>query len=122
MSEYGTTTRARTARKQHRCDGDYRGEGHIIAPGHRYLRHVAFPNSDVNGSDRPWVLRECIACAEDRDAHAGALVGGACATFCHGDTPCALPSRHDGDHSCRRCASRDDAVRAGGSTGTKAVA
>lgn len=103
MNEYGTTTQARTARKRHRCDEASWTGLHFIEPGHRYLRFVAFPGSDANGSDRPWVLRQCIACAEDRDGHEGSLIGGACTTFCHGDTPCALPSRHDGDHSCRRC-------------------
>jgi hypothetical protein len=98
-----TAIKAVTARKRHQCDtAQY--ERHVIAPGHRYLRHVAFPGDDVNGSDRPWVLRECVACVEDRDAHAGSLIGGACATFCCGDTPCALPFKHDVDHSCRRCA------------------
>jgi hypothetical protein len=106
-----TTVKGVTARKRHRCDESSWVGIHFIAPGHRYLRHVAFPDDDVNGSNRPWVLRICIACAEDRDGHAGALLGGACTTFCCGDVPCALPFEHDGDHSCRRCA--DNLVRAG---------
>ena len=98
-----TTVKGVTARKRHRCDESWGGDVHFIEPGQRYLRHVAFPGDDVNGSDRPWVLRQCVACAEDRDS-AGFLVADACTTFCHGDVPCALPFRHDGDHSCRRCA------------------
>jgi hypothetical protein len=97
-----TTVKAVTARKRHRCDESW-GDIHFIAPGHRYLRHVAFPGDDVNGSDQPWVLRQCVACAEDREYAAGMLTAGACSTFCHGMTPCALPLKHDGDHSCRRC-------------------
>lgn len=98
-----TTVKGVTARKRHRCDESW-GDVHFIEPGHRYLRHVAFPGDDVNGGDRPWVLRVCIACAEDRDAHAGLLVAGACTTFCCGDVPCALPFKHAGDrHSCMRC-------------------
>ena len=105
-----TTVKGVTARKRHRCDESW-GDVHFIEPGHRYLRHVAFPGDDVNGGDQPWVLRQCIACAEDRDGHAGALIGGACTGFCCGDVPCALLFKHDGDHSCRRCAS--EAPRAG---------
>lgn len=99
-----TTVKGVTARKRHRCDSAW-PEHHIIAPGHRYLRHVAFPDDDVNGSDQPWVLRQCIACAEDSYSPTGFLVGGACTTFCCALVPCALPFKHDGDrHSCRRCA------------------
>lgn len=102
-----TTAKGVTARKPHLCDTchwdtNLRGT-HTIAPGHRYLRHVAFPDGDINASDHPVVHTECVACAEDRDSHAGALVGGACTTFCHGDVPCALPLKHGGDHSCRCC-------------------
>jgi hypothetical protein len=100
-----TTVKGVTARKRHRCDESSSTWGgiHFIEPGHRYLRHVAFPDDDVNGSDRPWVLRECIACAEERDSPMGHLLGGACTTFCCAMVPCALPFKHDGDHSCRRC-------------------
>lgn len=98
-----TTVKGVTARKRHRCDEASWTGLHFIEPGHRYLRHVAFPGDDVNGSDRPWVLRQCIACAENRGRD-GTLIGGACAGFCCGDVPCALPLKHDSDHSCRRCA------------------
>jgi hypothetical protein len=54
--------------------------------------------------DRPYSLKECVACACERDDSAGLLVAEACATFCHGTLPCALPFKHDGDHSCRKCA------------------
>lgn len=97
-----TTVKAVTARKQHRCDTVW-GEVHLIQPRHRYLRHVAFPDDDVNGSDRPWVLRECVACVEEREGCA-MFTAGACSMFCHGTTPCALPFKHNGDHSCLRCA------------------
>jgi hypothetical protein len=103
MTEYGTTVKAVTARKRHRCDAGYY-EVHIIAPGHRYLRHTVFPSHDVAGSDRPYNMTECVDCADSRDDTAGTRIAGACSTFCCGETSCALPLRHDGDHSCRRCA------------------
>jgi hypothetical protein len=99
-----TTVKGITARKQHRCDESSWTGLHFIAPGHRYLRHVAFPDDDVNGSDQPWVLRQCVACVGERDDTATTLTAGACAMWCCGDVPCARPLRHDGDHSCRRCA------------------
>lgn len=94
-----TTTKARTARKAHRCDDCRR---RAIAPGHRYLRHVLFPG-DINTSGKPWTSIECVACAADRDDTAPLLAAGACATYCCGDLPCARPFGHDLDHSCRRC-------------------
>ena len=100
-----TTVKAVTARKRPPCDTDYRGGVHFIAPGHLYLRHTAFPGDDVNPTDRPWTLTECVVCAEAR-ASAGLLVTGACTTFCCGDVPCALPVEHAGEHSCLRCAAR----------------
>lgn len=103
MSEYGTATKAVTARNRHRCDAGYY-EVHIIARGHRYLRHTVFPSHDVAGSDRPYNVTECVSCVEEREYAAGTLTAGACSQFCHGETPCALPLKHDGDHSCRRCA------------------
>lgn len=95
-----TTVQARTARKAHQCAV---GRHAAIAPGHRYLRHIAFPSADGNESGRVQVIAECVACACERDDHAGLLDADACSTFCHGDVPCALPHKHDGDHSCRRC-------------------
>lgn len=102
-----TIVRAVTARIPHLCTGCYwdsslRGIP-TIAPGHRYLRHVTFPDEDVNLSRRPVALAECVACACDREPSAGLLVAGACATFCCGDVPCARPFPHDGEHACRRC-------------------
>lgn len=101
-----TAIKAITARIPHLCDGCHWTPGlrglPTIAPGHRYLRHVVFPNDLTNQSDRPFTNTECVACAENRDS-AGLLVAGACATFCHGEVPCARPLRHDGDHSCLRC-------------------
>jgi hypothetical protein len=102
-----TTVKSVTARIPHRCDGCHWSPGRrgvpTIAPGHRYLRHVAFPGDDVNQTDRPISNIECVACACGRESSAGLLVAGACSTFCCGDVPCALPFEHDGDHSCRRC-------------------
>jgi hypothetical protein len=108
VADPNTTTRARTARRPHLCDSCHwtpslRGVA-TIAPGHRYLLHTAFPDGMVNTSDRPYSLKECVACACERDDSAGLLVAEACASFCHGTLPCALPLKHDGDHSCRRCA------------------
>lgn len=105
-----TTVLARTARKPHSCDGCHwtpslRGKA-TIAPGHRYLRHVAFPGDEVNqDSDQPYTNTECIACAEARGAtELSRGLALACCTYCCGDVPCALLVRHEGDHSCRRCA------------------
>lgn len=102
-----TTVKALTARLPHLCDGCHwapslRGVP-TIAPGHRYLRHVAFPGDEVNQSDRPFSNTECVACACERDSSAGLLVAGACSEFCCVMVPCARPFRHDGDHSCRLC-------------------
>lgn len=102
-----TTVKARTARIARYCDvchwtPSLRGVA-TIAPGHRYLRHVTFPGADGNESGRVITNTECIACLDDRETHGGVLIAGACATFCHGDVPCALPFKHGGDHSCRRC-------------------
>lgn len=114
MSDNTYTTKALTARVPHVCESchhwetDLRGKGTIL-PGHRYLRHTVFPNDETNQSGRPYSINECVACAEERDS-AGLLVAGACTTFCHGTVPCALPVKHDGDHSCRQCAADLTAV------------
>lgn len=102
MSEYGTTAKAVTARKRRLCDAGYR-EVHVIAPGHRYLRHTVFPSHDVAGSDRPYNVTECASCVERREYEEAPELN-ACSTWCCGDLPCALPVKHGGDHSCRRCA------------------
>lgn len=103
------TVQARTARVAHMCSTcDWHTDPNgtpAIQPGHRYLIHVVFPGQDGHEEGtRPWRAKECIACACNREDTAGLLVAGSCATYCHGTTPCALPHRHDGDHSCRRCA------------------
>lgn len=113
MSDNTHATKAVTARIPHLCDSCHwtpslRGVATIL-PGHRYLRHTVFPNDETNQSHRPYSINECVACAEERDS-AGLLVAGACSTFCHGTVPCALPRRHDGDHSCRRCINTPVAV------------
>lgn len=102
-----TTVQARTARKPRRCGNcqwshALRGVD-TIAPGHRYLRHVAFPGDEANGADTPWVIAECVACACDREPSNGLLMVNACSTFCCGDVPCAKPFNHKDGHSCRRC-------------------
>lgn len=107
-ADSATTTRGRTARIAHLCDNCHwapslRGQP-TIAPGHRYLLHTAFPNSETNQSNRPYSLKECMACLSERDDTAPVLIADACSTFCCGDVPCARPFKHDGDHSCRRCA------------------
>lgn len=103
-----TTTKARTARIPHLCDGCHwvpslRGVP-TIAPGHRYLLHAVFPDGVNVVSDRPYTLKECVACLGERDDTAPLLAAGACSTFCCGEVPCARPHKHDGGHSCRRCA------------------
>jgi hypothetical protein len=102
-----TAVRARTARKAHLCEGCHwtpslRGKPTIL-PGHRYLLHTAFPGDDVNQGNRPRSMKECVRCAVARESTAGVLEANACSTFCHGETPCARPLRHDGWHSCRDC-------------------
>lgn len=108
-----TAVKALTARIPHLCDSCHwtpsLRDVPTILPGHRYLRHVCFPDDVENETGRPVVLVECVACAEERDS-AGLLVAGACSTFCHGTVPCARPLRHDGDHSCRRCTNDPAAV------------
>lgn len=107
MSDNATAVKALTARIPHKCDSCHWTAGlrgvPTILPGHRYLRHTVFPNDETNQSDRPYSINECVACAEERDSTAGLLVAGACTTFCHGEVPCALPVKHDGDHLCRCC-------------------
>lgn len=100
------TVKAVTARIPRACDSCYScgRRGPVIIPGHRYLRHVTFPNIDTNQSSHPIVHTECVACACERDPALGTLDAGACATSCCGDTPCAMPFKHDGGHSCLRCA------------------
>ena len=102
-TEYGTTVKARTARKPHNCE-DRRlcnGTGAIQA-GDRYLRWVAFPGSDVNGGDKPYEMKVCTPCTLTVDP-GRAVDLGICARYCHGVEPCALPFKHPGDCRCHRC-------------------
>ena len=106
MSE---TVKARTARKPHLCEGCHwtpslRGKP-TIAPGHRYLLHTAFPGHDVLAVNKPFSVKECVACAEATGSTERSRgIALACVTVCCGDIPCALLHKHDGGHSCRRCA------------------
>lgn len=54
------TARTVVARKPFTCETDRCDTE--IQPGEAYVRHVAFPGSDVNGGTTPWVLRICVAC------------------------------------------------------------
>jgi hypothetical protein len=77
----------------------------VIQPGHRYLRHVGFPGDDGVGGERPWVLRQCITCASEKDDFTPVQFG-ACGSFCHGTTPCSLPfvpGAMNHECSCRVC-------------------
>jgi hypothetical protein len=59
------TESIRTARKDRPC-GTYPCPRYIKA-GQRYRRHVAFPGDDGHEEGaRPWVIDECVACAESR--------------------------------------------------------
>ncbi len=49
----------RRARKRRRCDDYPPTPACWINPGDLYLRAVAFPDGDVNTSDKPWVLNIC---------------------------------------------------------------
>ena len=98
------TVVARTARKPHPCedchwDASLRGTA-TIAAGHRYLIHTAYPGGEIETAT-PYRLKQCVrhAVATSRDH-----LTGACLSHCCGDNPCARPDRHDGDHSCHRCA------------------
>jgi hypothetical protein len=57
----------------------------------------------------PVVHRECIQCAGQHDESSPRLTAGACASYCHGVEPCALPftkgapSHGGADHKCHRC-------------------
>lgn len=101
-----TAIKARTARIAHLCERcNYTNrDTPSIAPGHRYLRHTAFPDGgEVNATHRPFSVTECVACLSDRDPDGPLLTADACATYCCALTPCARPLRHDGDHECRQC-------------------
>ena len=104
-----TATSIRTARIPHPCDSCHwtpslRGVATIL-PGHRYLIHTAFPgDAGHEEGQRPAALKECVACAADRTGDDPIILAVACGAYCCALTPCALPVRHGGEHSCRRCA------------------
>lgn len=52
-----------TARKTHLCEDRPCGSGGVIAAGDDYVRAVAFPGSDANNGDQPWVMKLCVSCA-----------------------------------------------------------
>lgn len=93
------TVKARTARTGHLCENC---GWKSILPRHRYLLHTGFPSDDYVSSEAPYSVKECVACAIDRDYGADLGPLAACGTYCCGETPCAQPVGHDGDHSCRR--------------------
>jgi hypothetical protein len=106
-------TKAFTARKAHDCANCRQlGEGRgTIAPGHRYLKHTAFPGNEFMQIDAPESMKECAACAIRRDWGTHVVTLAACQTYCCGTTPCALPPVPGApahDHSCRECAGRPD--------------
>lgn len=110
-----STTRAVTARVAHYCctcqPRATKRDAPVILPGHRHLRHVAFPGDEAVGGDRPWVLRECATCAIARD-DVNAVLHGICGADCHGVSPCVLPVAGGTGHDCvcRDCLA-DDAAR-----------
>lgn len=53
------------ARKVTACHG-YRCAA-LIRVGEDYVRAVAFPGHDANGTERPWVMKLCIGCATEFD-------------------------------------------------------
>jgi hypothetical protein len=120
-----STFKGVTARAAHYCSGCQMhatlDETPAIQPGHRYLRHVGFPGDDGVSGERPWVLRECIACAGEREESDPLIIARACGTYCHGTTPCALPFQPAGvqehQHACRECVRyRGDLVLTGNET------
>jgi hypothetical protein len=64
-TDINATEHTITSRKDRRCEG-YRC-GRAIAGGDDYVRLVAFPGHDANGSDRPWVMCICVSCWREYD-------------------------------------------------------
>jgi hypothetical protein len=100
-----------TARVAHSCEGHDRMTVNgmwmlSILPGHRYVRHVAFPGDDgFEEISRPWSVAECATCAMERTDDA-ALEFGICGSYCCGDQACVLPFANGApghDHACARC-------------------
>lgn len=60
LAEHTVTARKMRACEGHRCV-------RVIQPGEDYVRAVAFPGHDANGSDRPWVMRVCLGCYFEYD-------------------------------------------------------
>lgn len=54
-SEWTVTARLAFTCHGHRCT-------RIVASGEDYVRLVAFPGHDANGSKQPWVLKICAQC------------------------------------------------------------
>jgi hypothetical protein len=105
VADPNTTTRARTARRPHLCDSCHwtpslRGVA-TIQPGHRYLLHTAFPDGMVNTSDRPYSLKECVACTCERDDSAGLLVA-----FDPGERNDLRDDEEPDEHECLSCGGR----------------
>lgn len=105
------STRAFTARVAHCCATCDRPTVNVdtttaILPGHRYLRHVAFPGEDgFEDATRIWVAAECATCAIERDLDV-ATTYGICGSYCCGTEPCVLPfvkGAPGHDCVCKRC-------------------
>lgn len=59
-------TRIRRARKEHRCtERNY----HAIKPGDRYLYVAGPPWADWNSSNKWWVIKACLWCADHYGMH-----------------------------------------------------
>lgn len=64
--EVNATEHTVTARLAFLCHG-FRCHS-IVRRGEDYVRLVAFPGHDANGSKQPWVLKLCVACWNEHDA------------------------------------------------------
>lgn len=116
-----STSKAITARIAHFCSFCQMRASEdaepVIPAGHRYVRHVGFPGEDGVTGERPWVLRECIACATEKDDYAP-VQAGACGSFCCSTTPCSLPFQKGApghECACRLCVVLDKDLRPTGS-------
>lgn len=66
--EVNATEHTVTARLAFVCHG-YRCSS-VVRKGEEYVRLVAFPRHDANGSTVPWVMKLCVSCYQEHDADA----------------------------------------------------